>query len=382
MDAHALHAGLRFARFGVTADTVAPGFIRIADFDGARDAAAPTDRLRELRRRAHAFRERFADEPPLPCAASFDLLRVPYPAAYAFSGVWSQRLVKPLFIHLLARMQVIQFQDFEGQLKTLLFNPADWERGAETPYFKRLAARVPAFLRNTIAPPCATVPQVLARIGLDPAAVDYITYDHLHTQDLRRWLGGAGPALFPRARLLVQRQEITSAGGLLPLQRDWYCPDGIAGLPEDRVIAFDGSVQLGRGIALIHTPGHTEGNHSLVWRVPDGIRVSSENGVAADSWTPLASRHNAIRRYAQATGQEVVLNGNTLEGSVDQYLSMVVEKEIAGVAESGFSHVVPSSECSAHWLFPGAPRDGVWGCGGHGKLQKSGTQRPCATDVI
>ncbi len=62
-----------------------------------------------------------------------------------------------------------------------------------------------------------------------------------------------------------------------------------------------------------------------------------------------------LRRYASVTGAEVVLNGNTLEGSVDQYLSMVQEKEIAGVSErnADFFNVAPSSELSAHPLSPG-----------------------------
>ena len=51
----------------------------------------------------------------------------------------------------------------------------------------------------------------------------------------------------------------------------------------------------------------------------------------------------------------MVLNGNTLEGSVDQYLSMVQEKEIAGCSERNpdFFNVAPSSELTAHLLSPG-----------------------------
>lgn len=335
----------------------------ITDFDGARDAAMPQDRLRELRRRGERFRERFLDEPPVRFARSFNLLRIPYPAWYAFGGVHSQQLLKPHMVHLLARTVVLQFDDDEGRLRTLLFTPADFETGSETPYFKRLAEQTPKFLHNTIAPVYRTVLQALEACGIAPAQVDYISYDHLHTQNLRRWLGTADtPALLPNARLLVHRQELASAGGLLPVQADWYCPGGLAGVPAERILAFDGSVQLGRGVALVHTPGHTEGNHSLVYRTGDGLRVSSENGVAADSWAPLQSRHNGIRRYAQATGAEVILNGNTQESSIDQYLSMVLEKTMAGSsALHGFSNVVPSSECSPHWLFPGAPRSHLWG---------------------
>jgi len=335
----------------------------ITDFDGARDAASPQDRLREIRRRAAGFRERFIDEPVIRFARSIDLLRVPYPSWYAFTGVYAQAVFKPPMVHLLTRMTILQFEDFDGRLRTMLFGASDHEAGRATPFFARLAAKTPAMLLSTLAPVYTTVQKALADCGVAPGQIDYITFDHLHTQDLRRWLGSSSsPGYFPNAKLLVHRQEWDSVGGLLPLQSDWYCPSGTAGVSPLRVIAFDSSLQLGRGIALVHTPGHTEGNHSLVYRAPEGIRVSSENGVAADSWSPEHSRHDVIRRYATATGVEVVLNGNTQEGSIDQYLSMVQEKCIAGPSgASEFANCVPSSECTPYWLFPGAPVSHLFG---------------------
>lgn len=352
-------------------DPLTLGLRAVADFDGARDAPCPQDRLRALRSRGEAFRERFLGEPALPFVRSFALLRVPYPAWYAFTGVYAQQMLKPHMVHLLTRMVVMQFDDFEGRRRTLLFTPADFEAGAETPFFKRLGEQTPKFLHTTIAPIYRTVQMALAECGLKPEQIDYITFDHLHTQDVRRWLGtGSDPGVLPNAKLLLHRQELDCVRGLLPVQADWYCPNGLAGVPDDRIVAFDGSVQLGRGIALVHTPGHTEGNHSVVYRAPDGIRVTSENGVSSDSWAPELSRHNGIRRYATATGAEVILNGNTQERSNDQYLSMVLEKTIAGRCEShGFTGCVPSSECSPHWLFPGAPTSHLWGDTSFGSLE-------------
>jgi hypothetical protein len=349
------------------------GLRTIADFDGARDAAVPQDRLRQLRRCGQQFRERMLAAPPVRYARSFDLLRVPYPAWYAFTGVYSQQLLKPHMVHLLARVVLIQYDDFEGRLRHLLFTPADYETGSETPYFKRLAAQTPSFLHGTIAPMYSTVPQALQSIGVAPERIDFISYDHLHTQNLRRWLGNAmSRGMFPNARLLAHRQEVASMQGLLPTQADWYCPQGLDGVPAGRIVTFDGSVQLGPGVALVHTPGHTEGNHSLVYRADDGLRVSSENGVSSDSWAPERSRHNGIRRYAKATGAEVILNGNTQESSNAQYLSMVLEKTIAGDStRHEFSNVVPSSECTPHWLFPGAPSSHLWGCTEFGTLARS-----------
>lgn len=207
-----------------------------------------------------------------------------------------------------------------------------------------------------MAPELGTAETWLAQVGIRPEQVDYITYDHLHTQDVRRWLGTNGqPGYFPNAKLLVMRQEWESTKALLPPQKQWYCPEGIAGICEDKVVLLDGDVMLGTGVALIHTPGHTEGNHSVVVHTPEGLFVTSENGVGADSYSPLHSRIPGLRKYALTTGVEVVLNSNTLERGLDQYISMIQEREIAGPSPRNpdFYNVYSSSELTAYWMFPG-----------------------------
>ncbi|MGT2490958.1 hypothetical protein ACU4GD_11585 [Cupriavidus basilensis] len=48
---------------------------------------------------------------------------------------------------------------------------------------------------------------------------------------------------------------------------------------------------------------------------------------------------------------------------------MVLEKTIAGTSEAHpFSNVVPSSECTPYWLFPGAPSSHLWGETAFGEL--------------
>lgn len=106
---------------------------------------------------------------------------------------------------------------------------------------------------------------------------------------------------------------------------------------------------------MIGTPGHTEGNHSLVVNTNSGVLVSSENGISADSYSPLESRIPGVRNFALQTGMEVILNGNTLERGLDQHVSMIQEKEMAGVNQwdARFYNVIPSSELTACWAFPG-----------------------------
>ena len=95
------------------------------------------------------------------------------------------------------------------------------------------------------------------------------------------------------------------------------------------MVLVDGDVELGKGVALVWTPGHTDGNHSLCINTDDGVWVSSENGVAADSWHPHLSKIPGVRKTAEFFGREVILNSNTLEDSIDQYDSMIKEKSLA-----------------------------------------------------
>ncbi len=153
-------------------------------------------------------------------------------------------------------------------------------------------------------------------------------------------------ALFPRARLLVHRKELGTFESMHPLQWAWYVDGGMDGVPDERVTAFDGDVELGVGVSLLWTPGHTDGNHSLVLNTPDGVWVSSENGISADNWQPELSRIPGVRRHASFYGHEVVPNANTLEDSLDQYDSMVKEKTLADPSrrDPRWLRILPSSE--------------------------------------
>lgn len=332
-----------------------PDFSPLTEADGVHHHASPIERVVQARRAARAIRGRLLDGAPVPYYRSFDLVRVPYPVRYGLRDACS---VPTPFMHILNRMFIVQYRGAD-RVKTLVVSPSDVGANRETPFFRRLGDRLRflgARAEALLAPVLGSVEAALETAGLRPEDVDYLTYDHLHTQDLRRWLGdGRRPAYFPNAKLLVMRQEWASAEALLPPQRDWYCPDGLEGVPADRVVLLDGSVQLGEGVALVRTPGHTQGNHSIVAHTPEGLMVTSENGVGADAYAPHVSRVPGVRRYARETGMEVILNGNTLEGGIDQYVSMVLEKEIAGpsMRDPDFSNVVTSSEFTAYGLFPG-----------------------------
>ncbi len=327
---------------------------RLTHFDGARVAARPLDRIENVRAAAQDLRRALLAGRPVPYYRSMELVRVPYPAKFGYLNGFG---TLPPFLHLCNRLFVVQFHSDEG-LKTLLVSPSDWEHQRATPFFRRLNAAMGPLARlgeEVVFRKISTVEQRLAQIGLAPEDVDYITYDHLHTQNLTRWLGAHGQkAIFPNAKLLVMRAEWECAQSLVPWQNQWYCPGGIDGVPADRVILLDHDVMLGEGVALVATRGHTEGNHSIVVHTPEGLKVTSENGVSLDAYAPQHSRIPGLAAYAKATGAEVVLNGNTLEYGVDQYISMVQEKAIAGPSprDERVPNLAPSSESAGFWLFP------------------------------
>ena len=344
-------------------------FTPIKHFDGCRSAHGQQTRVEDTRLAAQTFRRDMLAGPKVRYYQSFDLVKLPYPTRYGLRNAFSrERFVE--YMHIQNRLFVIQFDTADG-IKNLLVSPSDHERNGETPFFRRLQDHTPAFLIERILERQATVPQILARIGLKPEDIDYITYDHLHTQDLRRWLGSDdNNALFPNAKLLVHWREWESVKNLNPYQRDWYCPLGIKGIAENKVVCFDGSIMLGDGVALIHTPGHTEGNHSIVAHTDEGLWVTSENGVSVDAYAPLHSSASGVADYARTIGTEVIINGNTLENAIDQYISMVQEKTIAGpsLRDPRFPNVFPSSEMTPFWLFPGTKPAFYVGEAKHGTL--------------
>ena len=324
-------------------------------FKGTRDAIRPLDRIDHIREASKDFQKTMLSKPKVRFYKSIELIRVPYPAKYGYLNAFT--LPTP-FIHLCNKLFVIQFDSAEG-LKTLLVSPSDWEYQRETPFFAQLDQSAGPFsnqMEKLIVKGTNTVLGALQQLGLRPEDIDYITYDHLHTQNVTRWLGGKGQvALFPNAKLLVMREEWESTLSLLPWQNQWYCPDGTLGIDASRIELLDDSVFLGDGsVALMRTKGHTEGNHSIVAHTDQGLLVTSENGVSMDSYAPLHSKIAGIANYAKRTQSEIIINGNTLECGNEQYLSMIQEKSVAGPwpKDERFFNMVLSSESDGYWLFP------------------------------
>src|SRR5688572_16152020 len=325
------------------------------EFDEANSLWPRGGRLDAIRTAAEEFRNRFKEQGQVRAVRTIDLVSAGYPAKFAFGG--AAKAINP-FINIRNRLVVVQFEDFEGATKTLVWEPTVPEGSRDAPFYAQLSEKYGETFEKIGAKYFNSVGEALAKVGLSPAEVDYVSFDHLHVQDMRRLMGTTRPVdgeslpkepFFPNAKFLCQRKEVDTFASLHPMQWAWYVPGGMDDVIEENLVLLDGDVELGRGVAIIFTPGHTDGNHSLAVNTDEGVWVTSENGVSADSWHPHQSKIPGIRKYAEFFNREVVMNANTLEDSVDQYDSMVKEKAIADPnrRDPRWLNVFPSSEMTS-----------------------------------
>ncbi|MBJ7330863.1 MAG: hypothetical protein JHC95_13260 [Solirubrobacteraceae bacterium] len=331
----------------------AAGLRPIPELDEARAVWPRGQRLAALREGAEVFKARFKAQGIVRGVRSINLVTAPYPTGFAFHNAVK---VPAPYVFITNRMVVVQYDDFAGERRTLVWEPTIPEGSVQAPFYAQTQAvvdKLPA--GRWIADHILTKHEndtgdVLRACGLRAEDVDYVSFDHLHVQDVRMILGtDTAPPLFPNALVLAQDKEIATLEDPHPAQWPWYVPDTIRGARTELFGRLDGSVELGIGVAIVWTPGHTDGNHSLVVNTDDGVWVSSENGVALDNWQPELSKIPGVAQYARFYQREIVPNANTLEDFQDQYDSMVLEKTLADPCRDDprWRQVIPSSELAA-----------------------------------
>ncbi|HEY1551183.1 MAG TPA: hypothetical protein VGG28_25310 [Kofleriaceae bacterium] len=322
--------------------------VRCPELDDAWSVRGAGARLDAVRRAGRALHDRIVAAGAAQTVRTADVATFPYPTKFGLQGVAS---IPVPYLFLRNRMHLVQV-NVDGRTVSILVNPTDAERSAAAPYFARLTKRFGRILgavHNSVA-------SALETWRIAPAAIDYVTFDHLHVQDLRGLLapGIGGRAFLPNARLLVQRGELDTLARLHPLQADWYIPECLAGVAADRIIALDGDYAIGSGFAIVRTPGHTGGNHTLVMVTERGAWTVSENGICLDAYVPGLSEIRGLAKHAREHAVECILNANTREASLDQYTSMVLEKTLASPMPDRpeLPQILASSELVAHVLAP------------------------------
>ncbi len=329
----------------------APELEVVHDVDGAWSVRGHDAQLKAIRRAALALKERFASEPPVVSVRTFERYTLSYPVRYGF---WGMAMVPVPFTVIRNRSVVVQFRQ-HGRLRTLVFNPTVETAIPQVPFVARQIERKGVFGLAMLHLHGPLEPE-LARAGLPPEEVDYVAYDHFHFQDLHRVVGsGGGPARFPRARLLAQRREWEQWDDLHPIHQAFAVPQARRGLEESGIVFLNEDVRLGDGVMLVRTPGHTQGNQTLFFKTSTGVWGISENGICADNWAPRASRIRGVASRVTQHGLEVLPNMNTPESTTDQYLSMVLEKNVVDPSpiNGDFPRMFASFEVTPSRFTPG-----------------------------
>ena len=369
-------------RIGDPIDSRIPWVRRIDDLEEARAVGSHGARCTALERAGESLGDELRSGPRVVAVRTLPLRTLLYPTKHAFNG--AVPLPVP-FVVMHHRCLLIQVQA-DGAIRNVLWNPTDTDASRETPFFRKLIDKYGEFAaEKLLSKKFGTVESQLAELGMSPADIDVIAFDHFHTQDLRPQLGTVEPdasgsrlpARFPNAHLLAPRQEWEDWDHLHPMQRAWFIADGKRGVPESRVVLFDADITLGDGCLVLRTHGHTSGNHTIFVHGDDGVFGCSENGTSADNWSPQESRIPGMKQYARHYEVDVVLNSNTPELGAEQYNSMVLEKAVVDRVKRapGFVQMFPSSEVTPSPLAPAIRPSMIFGERTSGTLQ---LDRPAA----
>lgn len=124
--------------------------------------------------------------------------------------------------------------------------------------FRDLYAMGPALLNSA-----------LASRGVEPGDVDVVFNTHLHFDhaggNTRRDASGKVVASFPKARYIVQADELAEAEAAHERNRASYLPDNWRPLAaEGRLETLHGEAEIAPGLHALPLPGHTRGLQGLL----------------------------------------------------------------------------------------------------------------------
>jgi glyoxylase-like metal-dependent hydrolase (beta-lactamase superfamily II) len=139
----------------------------------------------------------------------------------------------------------------------------------------------PPYSRNPDQAPVAR----LAALGVRPEDIDILILTHLH------WDHAANIHLFPRARVLVQREELRYAAAPLAPHRWAYEAYPPLAFASDRYEVIDGDAKIVEGVSVHLTPGHSPGLQGVAVRASGAVYFIASDNV------PLAEMWNAREQY-------------------------------------------------------------------------------------
>ena len=337
----------------------AENFKQLKWYDQERSESIPLNALDEIKKSTPRYREEFIQTGMPKAVHQFLCSVAPYPTKYGFHTHYTG--LNP-FLFFNNRATLVQFE-VEGETKNFLFNPYFPDLSLKAPFYANLVEQKPFFVpESLLGKKEESILDQLASVGLTPDDIDYVSYDHLHVQDMRPLMGVVNEngeviqeGYFKNAKFIFHEKEWESVEFLHPINAQWYVQNGVKSVDKSKLLLYTGDLLLGPGIALIHTPGHTAGNHSLYLNTPEGTFTISENSVGPDGYNPENSKMADLRNAAANLGIEVILNANTLDFIFDQYNSCIKEKLLSGPAPKNpdFCNHRSSSQFTSFITAPG-----------------------------
>jgi len=131
----------------------------------------------------------------------------------------------------------------------------------------------------------AALREALAPLGITPADIGCVILTHLHFD--HAW----NLELFPKARMLVQKEELVHALDPVPSQRLYYTRHTMEQLLDRRRPAqlelLEGDRELADGLTVLKTPGHTPGMQvTCVTTARGRVGLVSDLGEEYGCWYP------------------------------------------------------------------------------------------------
>ncbi|GAI41149.1 unnamed protein product, partial [marine sediment metagenome] len=111
-----------------------------------------------------------------------------------------------------------------------------------------------------------TLDSGLSKLGISFGDIDLVILTHLHADHV------AQAHRFPKARFLVQKDELEFAQNPHPSFTWIYCKEFYSGLDFE---VISGDVKICEEVSVISTPGHTPGGQSVVIKTAQGTAIIS-----------------------------------------------------------------------------------------------------------